>query len=41
MGADLTENLDFSIEYGDYQAGAGAGSPVDRTRTRFVLQYKL
>lgn len=41
VGADITENLDFSIEYGDYQAGNGAGSPVDRTRTRFVVQYKL
>ena len=41
VGADITENLDFSIEYGDYEAGDALTSPVSRTRTRFVLQYKL
>ncbi|HEX8901638.1 hypothetical protein [Vitreimonas sp.] len=41
VGADITDNLDFSIDYGDYESGDGPGSPMSRTRTRFVLQYRL
>jgi len=32
--------VNWSVEYGDYEAG-DPGSPVSRTRTRFMLQYKL
>lgn len=39
VSADLTEQVGFSIEYGDYESG-DAPSPVSRTRTRVVLEYK-
>ncbi|MGE0740990.1 MAG: alginate export family protein [Hyphomonadaceae bacterium] len=40
VSADLTEQLSFAVEYGDYNAG-DPGSPAPRTRTRLMLMYKL
>ncbi|HYD87055.1 MAG TPA: hypothetical protein VEA80_06250 [Vitreimonas sp.] len=40
VSADLTDNVSFAIEHGDYEAG-DAPSPASRTRTRVVLQYKM
>lgn len=40
VSADLTEQVSFAIEHGDYEAG-DAPSPVSRTRTRIVLEYKM
>lgn len=40
VSADLTEQISFAIEHSDYEAG-DAPSPVSRTRTRIVLEYKM
>jgi hypothetical protein len=40
VGANLSERVSWSIEYGDYNSG-DAPSPAARTRTRIMLQYKL
>lgn len=40
VSADLTEQVSFAIEYGDYEAG-DAPSPASRTRTRIVLDYRM
>lgn len=40
VSANISEHVNWSVEYGDYEAG-DPGSPVSRTRTRFMLQYKL
>lgn len=40
VSADITDNVSFAIEYGDYEAG-DAPSPASRTRTRIVLEYKM
>jgi len=40
VSADITEQVSFAVEYGDYDAG-DAPSPASRTRTRIVLEYKM
>jgi hypothetical protein len=40
ISADLSEQLSFVIDYGDYNAG-DPGSPAPRTRMRIHLQYKF
>lgn len=40
VSADINDRIDWSLEYGDYQAG-DPGSPAERTRVRFMIQYTL
>lgn len=40
IGADLSEQVSFAIEYGDYNSG-DPGSPDARTRLRVYLNYKF
>jgi hypothetical protein len=40
VSANLTEQLSFGADYGDYRAG-DASSPAERTRVRVWLEFKL